>query len=74
VNQNSSLSLCFLWSLTKPNLSNWICVSSFSSESFGSPRPFEIELSGIRISVFMFGWSAESQWMYLVRFADSPLR
>ena len=66
MNQNSSLSFCFSWSLTKPNRSNWIVVPIFSSDSFGSPRPFMIELSGILISTFMFSVSAESHWMNFV--------
>jgi len=66
VNQNSSLSFCFSWSLTKPNRSNWIVVPIFSFDNSGSPSPFMIELSGILISTLMFGWSAESHWMNFV--------
>ena len=65
MNQNFSLSFCFSWSLTKPNLSNWICVPIFSFDSSGSPRPFVVELSGIVISILMLSASAGSHWMYL---------
>lgn len=66
MNQNSSLSLDFLWSLTKPNLSNWIIVPSFRSFNFGSPFPFVIEPSGIVISTLMLSAFAGSHWMNFV--------
>jgi len=66
VNQNSSLSFDFLWSLTKPNLSNWIVVPSFRSFSFGSPLPFIVEPSGIMISTLMLSTFAGSHWMNFV--------
>ena len=65
-NQNSNLSFCFLWSLTKPNLSNWIIVPSFSFSKFGSPSPFLVEPSGIVISVSIFFAFAGSHWMNFV--------
>ena len=65
-NQNSSLSFCFSWSLTKPNLSNCIIVPTFSFDSSGSPSPFVFEPSGIVISTLMFSVSAGSHWMNFV--------
>jgi len=66
VNQNSSLSFCLTWSLTKPNLSNWMDVPTFSFESSGSPSPFVFEPSGIVISTGILFASAGSHWMYFV--------
>ena len=65
-NQNSSLLFSFLWSATKPNLSNWIVVPIFSFASSGSPRPFIILPSGIMISVGMLSAFAGSHWMNFV--------
>jgi len=59
------LSFCFSWSLTKPNLSNWIIVPSFSFVSSGSPRPVVFEPSGIVISTSILSASAGSHWMNL---------
>ena len=53
-NQNSSLLLSFLWSLTKPNLSNWIIFPTFILDSPGSPSPPFLEPSGITTSTLTF--------------------
>jgi len=48
--------LDFLCNLTKPNLSNWIVVPTFSFDSSNSPSPFLMVPSGIVISVeILFG-------------------
>jgi len=71
VNQNCSLSFCLVWSLTKPNRSNWIVWFSFRSFSFGSPSPFVFELSGIVISTWILSVSAGSHWMnFVLRILD----
>ena len=60
------MSLCFLWSLTKPNLSNWTVVPILSFSSSCSPNPFLIEPSVIMISTGMFLSETGSQWMNFV--------
>jgi len=60
------LSLYFLWSFTKPNLSNWIVELANNFFRSGSPSPFMVDPSGIMISTLMFSGVLGSHWMNFV--------
>ena len=69
MNQNSNLLSDFLWSRTKPNLSNWIVVLSGRFFSSGSPFPLIVVPSGMRMFVLMLSAFAGSHCKNLGRFA-----